>query len=253
MAKHSRRGSVGSRVIDQLLIGLMLAGVAFVGIAIASQRAPSALASIGDPVPQPSARSARSNPMRPPAEDPSGPVSAVVGPGSTMASVTDATSSDPPRVLRHSPPVRLDIDRIGVHSDLHDLGLDDAGAIEAPSGARYDQAAWYRYSPAPGSLGPSIILGHVDSAANGPSVFFRLAELVAGDRISVTRADGSTARFTVDEVRRYPKEDFPTQRVYGDLDHAGLRLITCGGAFNESSGHYEDNIIVFARLSGASP
>jgi sortase (surface protein transpeptidase) len=142
----------------------------------------------------------------------------------------------------------LNIEKIGVHSRLHDLGLDSTGAIEAPSGARYDEAAWYRHSPMPGSLGPSIILGHVDSTSNGPSVFFRLGELVRGDRISVTRADGSIARFTVQSTERYPKESFPTERVYGDLDHAGLRLITCGGAFNESSGHYEDNIVVFAQL-----
>ena len=79
-------------------------------------------------------------------------------------------------------------------------------------------------------------------------MFFRLGELQAGDLVSIDRADGSTAVFEVDAVRRYPKDDFPTQTVYGDIDHAGLRLLTCGGAFDDASGHYLDNIVVFASL-----
>jgi hypothetical protein len=37
--------------------------------------------------------------------------------------------------------------------------------------------------------------------------------------------------------------------VYGDLDHAGLRLITCGGTFDRSTGHYRSNVVVYARLA----
>jgi hypothetical protein len=29
-----------------------------------------------------------------------------------------------------------------------------------------------------------------------------------------------------------------------------LRLVTCGGAFDRSTGHYTDNVIVFASLGG---
>jgi hypothetical protein len=29
-----------------------------------------------------------------------------------------------------------------------------------------------------------------------------------------------------------------------------LRLVTCGGAFNYATGHYTDNVIVFASLRG---
>jgi hypothetical protein len=95
-------------------------------------------------------------------------------------------------------------------------------------------------------------MGHVDSAANGPSVFFRLGELRPGDRVSITRADGSIAVFAVDEIHRYSKDDFPTQRVYGDIKNAGLRILTCGGAFDSSTGHYVDNIVVFASLGGST-
>jgi hypothetical protein len=37
--------------------------------------------------------------------------------------------------------------------------------------------------------------------------------------------------------------------VYGPLDHAGLRLVTCGGAFDRTERSYRDNIIVYAALT----
>ena len=154
-----------------------------------------------------------------------------------------------PVTLARSKPMSLDIPAIDVHSPVREVGRTADGALETPApGPLYDDAAWYRHSPTPGSLGPAVLLGHVDSAANGPSVFFRLGELRRGDRVSVTRADGSVAVFVIDEVQRYPKDDFPTKTVYGDIDHAGLRIITCGGAFDDAAGHYLDNIVVFASL-----
>jgi hypothetical protein len=151
--------------------------------------------------------------------------------------------------LPPSKPRALQIPAIGVRSPIHPLGLNDDGSLETPApGPRYNHAAWYRHSPMPGAMGPAILLGHVDSAAEGPSVFFRLGELAAGDRIFVQRADGSVAVFRVDHVRRYAKADFPTNIVYRDIGHAGLRLVTCGGAFDSASGHYLDNIVVFASL-----
>jgi sortase (surface protein transpeptidase) len=132
------------------------------------------------------------------------------------------------------------------------LGQAEDGSLEVPApGKHYNDAAWYRHSPAPGSLGPAILLGHVDSAADGPSVFFRLGDVRRGKHISVTRADGSTATFVVDSVRRYAKAEFPTDLVYRDIDHAGLRVVTCGGAFDTGAGHYLDNIVVFASLLGS--
>ena len=154
-------------------------------------------------------------------------------------------------VLHESKPVTLRIPSIDVTSPVQRLGLEADGSVETPAaGPHYDEAGWYRHSPTPGSLGPAILLGHVDSAANGPSVFFRLGELQAGDLVSIGRADGSTAVFVVDEVHRYAKDDFPTKLVYDDIDHAGLRIVTCGGAFDASAGHYLDNVVVFASLRG---
>ena len=41
---------------------------------------------------------------------------------------------------------------------------------------------------------------------------------------------------------------FPSALVYGDLDYAGLRVITCGGAFDTHTRSYESNIVIYASL-----
>jgi hypothetical protein len=77
-------------------------------------------------------------------------------------------------------------------------------------------------------------------------VFFRVGELGTGATIVVVRRDGTRARFSVIGSERYPKADFPTERVYGRTRAATLRLITCSGLFDRDSGHYLDNTVVYA-------
>ena len=156
------------------------------------------------------------------------------------------------RVLPRSKPVAIDIPSVGVHSSLLSLGLNADGTVQVPSGTSYDEAGWYRFSPTPGSLGPAVILGHVSGGGHA-SVFFRLGDLRPGNRVRVTRRDGSIAAFEITGVRRFPKDHFPTQLVYGNTNHAALRLITCGGSFDFSTGHYVDNVVVFATLVDRVP
>ena len=44
------------------------------------------------------------------------------------------------------------------------------------------------------------------------------------------------------------KDAFPTASIYGKASYPSLRLITCGGPFDRATGHYLDNIIVYAHL-----
>lgn len=92
-------------------------------------------------------------------------------------------------------------------------------------------------------------LGHVDSR-RGPAVFYRLSELRPGDEALVDRRDGTTATFTVDRLERHPKTRFPREEVYYPTLDRELRLVTCGGAFDEATGHYLDNVVVFATADG---
>jgi hypothetical protein len=231
-----RRGLIATAIAVVGIVG----GVGLIGLSIASQRRapqwPAAAGGSGTALARVVEISQSWLRSTIPATRPSSnPLSTVIGP-----------------TLDRSKPVALDIPSIGVHSRVQYLGQTADGALEVPApGPHYDEAAWYRYSPTPGSLGPAILLGHVDSATDGPSVFFHLGELRPGDRVSITRADDSVAVFIVDEVHRYPKDDFPTDLVYSDINHAGLRIVTCGGAFDDTIGHYLDNIVVFASLVGS--
>ncbi|MFE3253568.1 class F sortase [Streptomyces sp. NPDC059209] len=150
--------------------------------------------------------------------------------------------------LPASDPVRVTIPSLKVSSTLERLGLDSDRAMETPKDP--DKAGWYHPGPTPGTNGPSVIAGHV-TWDGAPTVFFDLARIDPGDRVEVARKDGRTAEFTVDRVATYPKDAFPTVEVYRNLDHAGLRLITCGGDYSEADRRYADNVVVYATLTGS--
>ncbi|MFI5837695.1 class F sortase [Micromonospora sp. NPDC051300] len=168
-------------------------------------------------------------------------------PGASAAPATERPGSAGPTLPR-STPVRIAIPRIGVDADVVAVATDDNGALEVPPLERPEVAGWYRPGPAPGQAGNAVLVGHVDSQ-RGPAVFFDLGRLRPGDTVRVVRADGRTAAFTVDGVGAYPKDRFPTERVYGGGAAARLRLITCGGRFDPRTGSYPDNIVVFATAA----
>jgi sortase (surface protein transpeptidase) len=143
-------------------------------------------------------------------------------------------------------PTRVRVPGIDVDSRLVRLGVDGDGSLVPPKD--FALAGWFTEGPAPGETGPAVIAGHVDSY-RGPAVFYRLSDLEEGDEVLVDRRDGTTARFTVTEVDRYPKDEFPTEQVYGPTPRAELRLITCGGEFDPDARSYRDNVVVSAVLA----
>lgn len=91
------------------------------------------------------------------------------------------------------------------------------------------------------------------SAERGAVGVFRLGALKPGDLVYVTLADHRVAVFKITAVRLYPKDQFPTSTVYGNTDYAALRLITCGGSFDEQGHHYRSNVVAFASLVSSHP
>lgn len=140
-------------------------------------------------------------------------------------------------------PVRLRIPAAGVDTRVEPLGRAADRSIALPS--RAELAGWFSGGPRPGQPGPAVIIGHVDWESS-PAVFFRLSELSAGDLVTVERADGSAARFRVTRLQQVSKAQFPTDEVYAPDLAPSLRLITCGGTFDEAGGSYRDNVIVYA-------
>jgi sortase (surface protein transpeptidase) len=155
------------------------------------------------------------------------------------------TTVPAPRGLAPSVPTAITIPSIGVSTPLVQLDQNADGSVQVPTS--FHVAGWYRRSVTPGQIGPTVILGHVDSKA-GPGIFYRLGALRPGNLVAVTRADGSTVRFEITGVREYLKTQFPTISVYGNTATATLRLVTCGGTFDRSTGHYLSNIVAYGRV-----
>lgn len=185
------------------------------------------------------------------------PATAAPGRRTTQAAPPSVTRSVVPDLsplqsglwLPTSQPIQLIIPAIGVSTSIMNLGLNPDSTLQTPPLSRNSVAGWYELSPTPGSLGASVMLGHVDSAAYGAGVFFRLGALNPGDEVDVRRQDGTVAVFRIDRVAEYPKTQFPSALVYGKTSYAALRLVTCGGSFDSSTRNYRDNVIAFASLA----
>jgi LPXTG-site transpeptidase (sortase) family protein len=182
------------------------------------------------------------------------PANVLLPPAATATSATPASgrpsaapSTATPSATAATVPVSIDIPAIHVHTTLQQLGLGADGALNPPT--NLTQAGWYTGGPVPGANGPAVIAGHVDST-NGPAVFYNLKSLAPGDTVTVGLNSGQSVAFRVTAVQRYPKDDFPTEAVYGPRPDPELRLITCGGGF--AAGHYLDNVVVYAAEQPAA-
>jgi len=176
-------------------------------------------------------------------------------PTTTMApAATTETPQAPIEAASDRPPpdrpTKVRIASIGVDATIIDLGLNPDRTLEVPEDIRL--TGWWTGRSVPGEDGPSIVVGHIDSAAQGAGVFFRLRELDVGDAIYVERSDGSVAEFRVTETELVLKDEFPTEKVYGSTEGSQLRLITCGGSFDRSARSYLGNLIVYAEHVGTT-
>lgn len=254
MSSRTKRQGRGGISLTALAVLAVLLGVAAVGFGLVGQRpdppsvAPQPVVEQQEDdaattaeervtVPPPSAPEVHDEVAVTPQEDRTGPAEEE----SASASRTDPG-------LPASPPVEVRIPAIGVTSPLHPLGLAADGTLEVPSGDLYDQAAWYDGSPTPGEVGPTVIEGHVTGAGGRASIFFELAALAPGDTVEVDRQDGRTVTFEVYRVDQFAKSSFPTVDVYGPTAGPELRVITCGGEFDDEVGHHTDNTVVYARM-----
>ncbi|WP_234359190.1 class F sortase [Plantactinospora sp. BC1] len=206
--------------VDLLLCAILGASL---GVAAAGDAAPAPVpASIPDPPPEPVALP---------------PAASAACPDGCPGSPAGATGPAPAGA-----PTRVRIPRIRVDAALTRLRLDRSGRLGAPRD--FAEAGWYAAGTAPGDVGPAVLAGHVDSTT-GPAVFARLSELRPGDRIEVRRG-GRWLGFRVTGAGRHAKDAFPTDAVYRPTPGPELRLITCAGAFDRSTRHYRDNLVVYA-------
>ncbi|MEU5626295.1 class F sortase [Streptomyces tendae] len=163
---------------------------------------------------------------------------------------------DVPLPPAHTPlgtaqPQRLDVPELGIDAPVVARGLDGKGAIEPPPFDQPGAVGWYAAGVTPGAAGTALLVGHVDTETR-PAVFYELSTLEPGETIRVVRDDAEVAEFTVDDVQVLTRDGFDAQQAYGprDTERSELRLITCGGTFDQTTETYTANVVVSAYLTG---
>ncbi|MEU8923328.1 class F sortase [Kitasatospora sp. NPDC048545] len=183
------------------------------------------------------------------AAPPAAAAPAVPGP-SAAASPPPAAAVPGTPALKSAKPTRLRIPQIAVDAPFTELTLGPTGQLNAPPPNDKNLVGWYRDGVTPGERGSAVVAGHVDTT-KGPAVFLLLSLLLPGNKVEVSRADGTVAVFSVDSVETFAKDAFPDKKVYGKTPDAQLRLITCGGAYDKKRRDYLDNVVVFAHLESS--
>jgi Sortase domain len=165
------------------------------------------------------------------------------------APASSIRTTQPVAVPSVAPPQRISIPAIGVDAVVDAVGLQTDGSMEIPEAAN---AGWYHFGATPGQrVGSAVIAGHVDHK-KAPGVFIDLPKLELGEEIVITDTAGLDRRFVVTERYQVAKDALPAPELFR-LDGAPtLTLITCGGRFDRSRRHYDDNIVIRAVPLGGS-
>lgn len=193
--------------------------------------------------------SADTTPAGDPAAAPAAPPAATAAASAPPSPAAQAAAPGAP-VLKRAKPTRLRIPQIAVDAPFTELALGPTGQLDAPPPDDKNLVGWYRDGVTPGERGSAVVAGHIDTS-KGPAVFLLLSLLLPGNKVEVSRADGTVAVFSVDSVETFAKNAFPDQKVYGKTPDAQLRLITCGGTYDKQKRDYLDNVVVFAHLESS--
>jgi sortase (surface protein transpeptidase) len=140
-------------------------------------------------------------------------------------------------------PTGLRIEKVAIDAAVESLRVSD-GQMPDPSGPWV--VSWYENLGRLGTGDNVVMAGHIDYWNVGPSVFYNLAALQAGDTIDVFGDDGQDYRYAVDWVQQFDASTIDMDAVVGPTGADTLTLITCGGTFDYASGEYLQRTVVRA-------
>ena len=156
-------------------------------------------------------------------------------------------SSSPDALPARVEPVAISVPGLNIEMPVLAYGLTTAGALALPQTAT--EAAWYRHGGVPGATAETaLIAAHVDDGVTGIGEFARLRDARPGDVVDVTLSDGRITTFIVTRVEQVAKAVVDVAQVLDD-GKGSLILMTCGGRWDASIGHYEDNVLVWAEAT----
>jgi hypothetical protein len=151
----------------------------------------------------------------------------------------------------------------GVHTRVTSNDLNPDGTLYVPSDPR--TVSWAREDAQPGSShGTTILTSHINFVINGQLVVGALSDLAwysqhaIGKEITLRLEDHRAMRYRIVAGREYSKDQlagndalraelYDQSKVYGPADRPSgrLLLVSCGGAFDEYTGEYEDNVFLY--------
>jgi hypothetical protein len=245
-------------LIAEVVLG---AGVLVVGIAAvtASGAAPSAAGATTTTTTAPvtttttaPATTTTTTPTTPPSVASSPPTTTKVA--ATIATAGDVSSPVRPITTHRAAidvlaarsviaPVRVSIPALDVEGPVLPAGVNVENELDVPPDA--GTLVWYRHGPSPGERGSAVIAGHLNwRGVRG--LFADLAETPIGAEIAVGYDDGSERSFVVQSVELVPKPEVSVNGVFARGGTRVLRLVTCGGEFDDAVRSYRSNVVVTA-------
>jgi hypothetical protein len=152
----------------------------------------------------------------------------------------------------------------GVHAQVTANPLNDDGTLHVPSDPT--TVSWAKQDAAPGSARGTVILtSHINYVINGQLVIGALSDLAqyaqqaVGKIITLRLADGRILHYRIVAGREYTKDQlagdkqlraelYDQRKVYGSASRptSRLLLVSCGGAFDDYTGEYQDNVFLYA-------
>jgi len=157
----------------------------------------------------------------------------------TVRPVPPAVPPVPPSV-----PTRLTLPEAKLTAPVVPVGTRPDGELRVPDSPRV-LGWWVRSAPVGDPDESTVLAGHVDSARTGPGPLAALRDMKVGDRLMVLDAFGGHHDYRLAARREYPKYALPDD-VFTVAGRGRLVLITCGGPFDERTGHYRDNVVGYA-------
>jgi sortase (surface protein transpeptidase) len=141
-------------------------------------------------------------------------------------------------------PVRVRVASVDLRMPVAPKGVAKDGQMALPP--RPSTLGWYRFGPAPGEAGSTVLAGHVDTRRHGIGPLARLREVEAGAAVTVLLSDGRLMRYRTVSVRSVDKQSRALASVFDRDGRSTLRIVTCGGEFDRDAREYEENVILTA-------
>jgi hypothetical protein len=154
-------------------------------------------------------------------------------------------------------PVELIVSSHHVAAPVSGHALNTDGSVFVPPDPR--DVSWSSQDAAPGDpYGTVILVGHVNFAGYGPGALSDLSDYRPGQIITLVLAGGRRLSYAVaaapievakDQLGPRRAELFDQSSAFGlpGRPRTGrLLLLTCGGKFDNRTGHFLSNVLVFA-------